>query len=237
MISIAFKSDYNDNNITKLSLISETETFVYGLFEDDLLVESGRFPIEDYDVFMKDYESHRIKKFFASKSKSFTHVDNEGLKAMKPKTQHQEVLNKNPEIHCCYNDSNLASNVDALHFSTLIHNHYKHYNNPVAFLYFGKNKLTICVSGECGFKFYNEFEIESPADVIYFTKAVLQNTSVDESRTIAIVGGYIEEGSEIYKMLYRHFMEVEKAKSPNFNVINDEIRPHSYFDHKLNVSR
>ncbi len=238
MISIAFKSDFEREKLTKYSVLTESNSAVYGLFIDDLLVESGRMGQNEVDGFIKDYDKLFVSKFLGSKSFAFTHVDDDTIEQLKNTTQYHDVTNNNPNIYCCFNDNNLQKNtLNLKHFSSLIHQYYKDELCPVCFMHFGKNKLIICITGSQGFKFYNEYEIETGADAVYYTKAVLQNTDTIEDITKVILSGYIEDESELYKAVYRHFLKVEKASSNNFLVSNADINAHSYFDHFLNVSR
>ncbi len=238
MISIAFKSEYKKINLTKVSIISEKDSFVYGLFEHFLLVESGRIPINELGNFLNEFSALKGNIHFASKSHSYTHTDSLGLEAMKTKTAYQEFFDVNPTIHCCFNDENFPANTENLkHFSTIINDHFKYHSSMVCYAHFGKNNVVVCITGLDGYKFYNQYEIETASDVLYYVKAVLQNTDTDESMVNIMVGGYIEEQSEIYKTLYRYFKHVSKAEGQNFAAKNETINPHSYFDHYLNILR
>lgn len=238
MISIAFKSEYNKINLTKVSVIAEKDSFVYGLFENNLLVESGRISENELNTFVSGFSDHNTAMYFASKSTAFTHTDEIGLDTIKQSTQYQEFFDVNPNIYCCYNEDKFPHQTDNLkHFSTLINDYYKYEAKTICYAHFGKNAMTLCITGLDGFKFYNNYEIENAADVIYFIKAVLQNTNTNEDSVHILVGGYLEEQSEIYKTMFRHFQNVDKAKGQNFAAKNEAINPHSYFDHYLNIMR
>ena len=70
MISVGFVSNYNKEDLTKLSVISESESFIYGLFDNDnTLMESGRKNLNEYDSLINAYPN--LNKFHLSKSNSF----------------------------------------------------------------------------------------------------------------------------------------------------------------------
>ncbi len=238
MISIAFKSEYKRNNLTKISILSDKDSFIYGFFENFLLVESGRFPINEFQKFITENTGPSTTIHCTSKSSSFTHTDEAGLEIVKPQTLYKEFFDVNPTIYCCFNDTNFPPGTENIkHFSTIVNDHFKYDAKMVCYAHFGKNTLILCITGLEGFKFYNQYEIETTADVLYFMKAVFQNTNTDESLINILVGGYIEEQSEIYKTMYRHFQNVTKASGLNFAAKNETINAHSYFDHYLNILR
>ena len=236
MISVGFVSNYNKEDLTKLSVISESESFIYGLFDNDnTLMESGRKNLNEYDSLINAYPN--LNKFHLSKSNSFTHIHEAKLAEVANLLPFKDHMN-NEEIYTIYDDvwMQKINTHSVKHISTAIQSRFKYVDTPIAYIHFNKSSIIICVCGSVGFRFFNEFEIENAEDIIYFTKSVLQTLKIDEEKVILKLSGYIEEGYIYYKMLQRYFYNIEFATAYNFQVNENAGKEHYYFDHYLNIA-
>jgi hypothetical protein len=234
MLSTSFKNEYSDNDITKISVLSESDSFIYAIFEHDLLQEAGRLPLEDLDDLCEKYEGKKI--YFGSKSKTFSHVDEGNLSILKGQTKYQELLDTNPNVYCCYFDDNFNSiSIQPQHFSSIIHHHFKYKSNHICYIHFNKKSIIICISGKEGFRFYNEFDFGSSEDALYYLLSVLDRTELNKENVEILAGGYIERNSEVFKLLYRYLDHFDLVNIEALQVMNADTNAHSYFDHYLNI--
>lgn len=236
MISVGFTSNYNNEDLTKLSVISEPDSFIFGLFNDDnTLLAAGRKNHDEYLSFINEY--NHLSKFYLSKSNAFTHIHKSKINDIENLMPFKDQMN-NEDIFTLYEDEWLEKvNIHtSKHISSAIQSRFKYADTPICYIHFNKGSIIICVCGNVGFKFFNEFEIENAEDIIYFTKSVLQTLQIDEEKVILKLSGYIEEGYLFYKMLLRYFHNLEFATAYNFQVNENAGKEHYYFDHYLNIA-
>jgi hypothetical protein len=238
MISIGFKSD-KEHILTHLSVISEQDSCTYGLFNNNILFESGRFNNDELFDFVSQPVYQDTKIYFCSKSQAFAHAGIEELNLLQNKLRFKNKLSSE-KIFTLFQDQNFNSfqNLNSQsvnHFSTVLHHHYIFSQHPICFAYLGKTSVTICICGNGGFKFYNSFDISSAEDLLYYIKSVLQATHTSESEVKVILAGYIEEGFDYYRLVYRYFLQVMLAHNSIFSVNNSKIKSHAYYDHYLNI--
>jgi hypothetical protein len=235
MLSTSFKNNYDVDAISKISLISESDSFIYGILVGNVLEEAGRLNFDEVNEFIESKNNPIIK--YGSKSKSFTHIDEKKLPELRSLTHFQNIIEGNPPIYCCFNDDNLVSkvrNVD--HFSGAIHHQFKYEWDDVIYVHLNKTSVILCLTGRNGFRFYNEFDYETSVDILYFLKSVMETTHIEPKNTKVFIGGYIEKLSEMFKIIYRYVDQIIFAKHQIYSVSNNVLDPHVYFDHILNLN-
>ena len=85
--------------------------------------------------------------------------------------------------------------------------------------------------------FFNEFQIETAEDVIYYVMAVIKeacNLTLEE--VTVLLSGQITVNSSFYQLLYRYIPRLETAAAAHFLTTSDVLGDHVYFDHFLNVN-
>jgi hypothetical protein len=235
MLSTSFKCEYQKEAITKVSIISEQDSFIYGIFCNHSLVEAGRLsPSDIYSFFIeyKDFPTH-----YSSKSRAFSHVDEGNIAALRSQTKYSELIDTNPNVYCCFFDDNYKSlSITPQHFSTILHHHYKYKGDKIGYIHFNKTSIIICITGSEGFKFYNEFDYETSTDALYYILAVLEKVEITHEEIKIFAGGYIDSDSELEKTLSKYLTHFELVNIEKLIVQNDDTNPHCYFDHYLNIN-
>ena len=237
MIQIDFSSDFLDKDIAKLSVISDADSFVYGLFDhQQCMVHRGKLLHENAASFIKDWQSKGVSIHYMSPSPAFTHVPvNEQDGFDKPKIYRDHWIENN--IICYYEDEvDINSNWNYKHITTASFQYYSQRNGKRIWLHFLDQLAQMACFDEGRFMFFNQYEIQSAEDVIYYLFALSRQVFQTEPDEIHVeFSGQLTLNSSFYQLLFRYIRNLEAAHQTAFQTKNEDLADHIYFDHFLNI--
>lgn len=237
MIQIDFSSGFIDKDIAKLSVISDADSFVYGLFDNShQMVSRGKVSSENVVSFVRDWEKKGASIYYMSPSPAFTHVP------VSEKNSFNETGLQKDEwtedgIICFYQDPFLPKfNWNYKHISTACFPFLKHKKGPRIWLHFREKSIQLAGVDNGNFLFFNEFEIQTAEDVIYYLFAVSRQVFLAAPDEIPVeFSGQLTVNSSFYQLIYRYIRHFEPVRHADFRTLNEEIADHVYFDHFLNI--
>jgi len=109
----------------------------------------------------------------------------------------------------------LFLNHQFMHTSTILINTILSLNtHDVVFANINYNRIDILVKRSDALKFCNSFFFTSPEDVIYYLMNVYQQLSLDAASFPLILAGEIEQGSDMFNLVYRYIKKVSFKNRP-----------------------
>lgn len=237
MIQIDFSSDFLDKDIAKLSVISDADSFVYGLFDHQhCMVHRGKLLPENAALFIKDWQDKGVTVHYMSPSAAFTHLPvNEQDGHNNPNIYRDHWVDEN--ILCFYEDAAIInSSWDYKHITTASFQYYSLKNDKRIWLHFLDQSVQIACFEEGRFMFFNQYEIQTAEDVIYYTFALTRQVFQTEPGDIHVeFSGQLTLNSSFYQLLFRYIKNLEAAQPTAFQTKNEDLADHIYFDHFLNI--
>lgn len=101
------------------------------------------------------------------------------------------------------------------------------------FLVVENSVLHITVSKNKYLVYYNQFKVQSPADIVKYTMIVVKELRLDPNSLKVLVWGNIFTTSKGFKELYKYLRHISFGNKPNylkFSYFFDELEDHQYFD-------
>ncbi|MBK8699944.1 MAG: DUF3822 family protein [Saprospiraceae bacterium] len=237
MINLGFTSSYEKEQIEKLSVIYEADSFVYGLFgKGNVLLKTGTKPYHLLDEFISKVKPEGASLHTLSKSRYFTHIPLAELQGPLARLPYRDKMSGEDIVTCYDSETVYLQGVNLKHFSTAIQHHYVFDTRDICHIHLGNSTASFCLCGKSGFKFYNEFDIQNAEDVIYYAQAVTKNFIPAETQPPVALSGLVEENSNLYKLLFRYLNPFGFANTYQFKTAQHEIGSHAFFDHYINIS-
>ncbi|MBP6396305.1 MAG: DUF3822 family protein [Saprospiraceae bacterium] len=237
MIQIDFSSDFIDKDIAKLSVISDADSFVYGLFDQQqCLLHRGKLTTESAARFIKDWQQKGVSVHYMSPSVAFTHLPvNEDNEFNKPQVYCDQWVGEN--VVCYYEDAvNNNFNWDYKHVTTASFQYYSQKSGKIIWLHFLDQSIQIACFEDGKFKFYNQFDIQTAEDVIYYLFAISRQVLQTEPDNIQVeFSGQLTVNSSFYQLLFRYIKNLKAVHQAEFQTKNEDLADHIYFDHFLNI--
>ena len=150
MIQIDFSSDFLDKDIAKLSVISDADSFVYGLFDHQhCMVHRGKLLPENAALFIKDWQDKGVTVHYMSPSAAFTHLPvNEQDGHNNPNIYRDHWVDEN--ILCFYEDAAIInSSWDYKHITTASFQYYSLKNDKRIWLHFLDQSVSLRMLKSC----------------------------------------------------------------------------------------
>ncbi|MCX6270238.1 MAG: DUF3822 family protein [Bacteroidetes bacterium] len=101
------------------------------------------------------------------------------------------------------------------------------------FLYLSDNWMKISLFNRSGLIFFNEFNVRTREDVLYYTLLSLKENDLDPSRTEVMTAGESPECPDLVSYLDNYFRSSRPVNLPWFKKIPIEMRKHSSFSFML----
>lgn len=237
MIQIDFSSDFIDKDITKLSVISDADSFVYGLFDhNQTMVSRGKLSQEKAANFLQEWENKQVSIHYMSLSPAFTHLPMEEQKAFANPSLLKDLWQEDGII-CFYEDSVMVhQSWTYKHITTTCLPFFKHKRGNRIWLHFLDKYILMACGADGKFLFFNQFEITTAEDVIYYLFALSRQVFQTEPENIQVdFSGQLTLNSSFYQLMYRYIKNLEAATHPDFRTANEDLADHVYFDHFLNI--
>lgn len=238
MIQLDFSSDFLEKDIKKLSVITDADSFVYGLFDNQgTMVQRASLPWDRLASFSRYWIDRGAKFYYMSTTHAFSFVTKEN----KATVMSDYVLCDRwlPQTaRCLYEDKNsIDSNWEYKHVATAWVNFDVSDSDRAIWLHFNEKSITIACGTSHHFRLYNEFQIETAEDAIYYLFASCQQSmGLSIEQVIVWISGQITVNSSFYQLLYRYIPNLQTLSSDKFTTNSEILGDHVYFDHYLNIS-
>lgn len=253
-VDLAFDHTNNHKDVNKLSVVLYTDSFFYGLWEDDFLVKAAYHPYDslaslssiwDYHF---DFEDVRIM----SANKPYVHLPQEfyqekhfdiyfkGLYNLERVADFQKVKDKirKQKINTLHflddqviNELNMQKwwKPQIGHISTAMVNYLQKGKEDLVF-YSANNILHVAFFDKKGFRFYNQFDCYYAADYLYFTKLILQKFKYNDTAKGITFSGDMNLTQERMELLNKHYPNISYVET-KLNVLKDLPHlPTNYYD-------
>jgi len=124
------------------------------------------------------------------------------------------------------------------HFVTAIDHYYYLLEKDVFHLHFDLNILHIYYKKDNQFMFYNNYEIATSDDVLYFVELVCQANNIEINVELKLnLSGMVDDDSAYVKMLSQFFYKIEMAVPKDLRFKDfGKLKSHYFFGHIINLS-
>ncbi|MCB0648879.1 MAG: DUF3822 family protein [Saprospiraceae bacterium] len=233
MTDLYYKAGKDPGKNTTLSALMGEDSVFYCIIDENLaLVESNHLKVDVfYERFIDEYSPHKLKccnltnKFIISNNTA--HIQGNDFQVFVDKFTDQPVY--------CKHVGALQLPAKTIHLSTALDHHYYLVSKKVCHVHFDFKRIHIYYKAEGQFQFYNNYEVETAEDVLYFVE-LIHNVVINNGmqRLPLEVSGLIEKESGIMDLLAKYYPEI------NFVSIGENVEgkalSHIYFGHYLNLA-
>jgi hypothetical protein len=236
MISIK----YNENNAPQqnevLSALLGVDSVFYAIFDEGHELKACNTVA--YSVFQNLLSSASIQSFVSmDMTNKFILSDNS---IVSPSESFDIVIDKftGSSIFCKHLQHPLLNLNPDKHFVTALDHHYYLLEKDVLHVHFDLNCLHIYLKRDGHFIFYNNYEISTSDDVLYFVALVCQTNDVEvTSDSSLLLSGMVDEDSQYVKLLSKFYYNVKLAqpKHSKFNKFA-HFKSHYFLGHIINLS-
>ena len=238
MIQLDFSSDFLEKDIKKLSVIADADSFVYGLFDNQgTMVQRASLPWDRLTSFSQYWTGKDARVYYMSTSKAFSFSAMENRPTLNADYLLYDLWQAQ-NAYCLYEDKNsIDSNWEYKHVATA----WAHFNHstsdPAIWLHFKEKSITIACGTSHDFRLFNEYQIETAEDAIYYLFATCQQAlGLNIEQVTVWISGQITVNSSFYQLLYRFIPKLHTLSSDKFTTKSEILGDHVYFDHYLNIS-
>ncbi len=229
MIDISFKKNTLEKNIENLSVVIDTDSFFYGLFNGNDLIETKR--LDDFDPFKDSHwnpaellpSDHRFDSinltivndnylFFTSypdieQLRNLTLFENKKIFVDKFTDKNvfiafgvdRQMINKFDDY---FGDYSLQ------HFSTLLAQLYLYKQGTILHAHFGNDSVHLYHQENNKFVYYNQFCCRSEKDFLYFIAAAEKELNLKLDNQTLYVSGMISQDSKLFELLEAYIYNV-----------------------------
>ena len=232
-VQLAFDHTQNKNDIKELSVVVYTDSFFYGLWDDDqTLVKVGYHPFNSLEGVLKLWDYYYSFKAvnILSAIKPYVHLHEDdvddiyfeayfkGLYNLNRISKHIrkiDGLDKQPISTLHYMNHKVTKRFDdhvvdykATHISTAMANYCQNHNDEGLLCYVSNGKMHLTLSNAEGFRFYNQFDCYYDQDYLYYLLLVMSEFNLDNQTYTVKIGGEIQRDSELYNLLNKHIKQL-----------------------------
>ncbi len=254
MINLEFGEIKSDHDKLKLSVVSGTDSFFYGLFNENgklLLCREGAGNAfgRDLDALLTKFEPVDARFLFSGIP--FVQIPEEQYEADRFDLFFRDLypIEKIKNLVKCTDrmaredimtlypiDPGISAVIDALtlpkevfHISTAMSN-YMAEKKGVFLTVVQNHVLHIAVRKDGRFKFYNQFRCFHREDFLYFISLVLSDHELDSRSTTIHLGGHIARESSLSDLLERYLGHLEFIPEEIFGDPAANLEPHYFLD-------
>ena len=236
MISIKYNETVAPQQNEVLSALIGADSVFYSIFDQDFTLKACNTVY--YKVFQELLVAANFDSFVSlDMSNKFILSDNSSVS---PSESFDIVVDKftGSNIFCKHLQHPLLNLNPEKHFVTAIDHHYYLLEKEVFHIHFDLNFIHIYLKKDGQFKFYNNYEVSTSDDVLYFVSLVCQTNDVEiKSNSSIFLSGMVDEKSEYVKLLSKFYYNIKFANpiDPRFkNFAN--FKSHFFLGHIINLS-
>ena len=231
-VDLAFDHTVNKKDIKELSVVVYTDSFFYGLWDDNhTLVKVGYHPFDSLESVLSlwDYHYSFSQVNVLSAIKPYVHLPNEyvdeiyfeayfkglyNLDRIKTHIKKIDEFDQESISTLHFLDSKVATRFDdhvvdyqAAHISTAMANHsYETAANIICFV--SNNRLHITLRNQNGHRFYNQFDCHYDHDYLYYMLLIMREFGLDPKVDKVKIGGDFNLASPLYPLIRRHITHI-----------------------------
>ena len=232
-VELAFDHTQNKNDIKELSVVVYTDSFFYGLWDNDqALVKVGYHPYNSLEGVLKlwDYYYSFDQVNLLSAIKPFVHLHEDdvdeiyfeayfkglyNLNRISKRIRKIDGLHNQPISTLHYLNHKVTKRFDdhvvdykATHISTAMANYCQSHSEGLL-CYLSNGKLHLTLSNSEGFRFYNQFDCYYDQDYLYYLLLILSEFDLDIQTYMVKIGGDIQRDSELFRLLNKHIKQLQ----------------------------
>ncbi len=251
-INIAFDHIRNKEQIKELSVVTYTDSFFYGLWDnEENLLKSDMHPLSEFHTLINQFTELYDLKFarVMSTAKPYVHLAEEDFEKKyfedyfdgiyrlgKLKSKSKEIDRFVREEICTlhYIEDQVIEQLKSAnfpvkngHISTALAN-YSYLIDKDVVSYISNDTLHISCTQNNQFKFYNQFDCHFKEDYLYFYMLVLNAFKIDPLMNDIHVGGTIDINSKLYQLLSGYIPKINMSDKDL--KIENGLDKHLYFD-------
>lgn len=246
-VNLTFSNKNIDPSDHILSVFIEADSFVYGIFDSQhQLVASSHHKLglntdRPLDAVGKDTNIHSNykKTIITYSSKEYVHLGKLDFEAgdfevyFDDTTINQELLTDkftDSDVHVVFSVDNklrqkineILSPNEEIHVSTAMRQYIYPSQMSKNVCMLTDNKLHFMSYAKGDLKVYNSFDFRSKEDVLYYLQLVSDFAEVDKENDSLELGGWIDESSEMYKVVRPYFRNIDWVNLPYMSLASSD---------------